>query len=102
MYWLHSPLYKVGSGEKAEYFYSYSDFINSKHGSGQVIRIKGLGQLETDDLKMTMFNEKNRKLTQIEYNSAGEDLLMDLMGQDVKPRRDFVFNVIDFGGIKIG
>lgn len=49
-----------------------------------------------------MFNEQNRRLEQIPYTFDGEELLLSLMGNEVQPRKDFIFNEIDFGGIKIG
>lgn len=102
MCWLRSPLFKVGEGKNAEYFYSYKEFTENTHGSGQIIRVKGLGQLEAEDLIATMFNKEKRRLDTINYTDEGIRELRELMGNDVAPRKDFIFNRIDFGGIKIG
>ena len=103
MYWLRSPLYKIGMGKTARYYYSYEEFLNANYkGNEQIIRVKGLGQLEGEDFAMTMFNLENRRLEPIPYTEDGEELLLSLMGKEVAPRKDFIFNNIDFGGIKIG
>lgn len=41
-YWLRSPLFKVGSGNAAKYYYTFDEFSNSgNHGKDQIIRVKG-------------------------------------------------------------
>ena len=103
MCWLRSPLFKMGSGKTAKYYYSYEEFLAANHNSKeQIIRVKGLGQLEAEDLTLTMFNKENRRLEPIPYTEEGLYELLTLMGTDVGPRKEFIFNNIDFGGIKIG
>ena len=103
MCWLRSPLFKVGSGKTAKYYSSYEEFLAANHNSKeQIIRVKGLGQLEAEDLTLTMFNKENRRLEPIPYTEEGLYELLTLMGTDVGPRKEFIFNNIDFGGIKIG
>lgn len=99
MYWLRCPLFKQGKN----YYYTYEEFIEAERTSkAQIIRFKGIGQLEGVDLKETMFNPQKRHLEPITFEDDGLELLQDLMGSKVEPRKDFVFNCIDFGGIKIG
>ena len=99
MYWLRCPLFKQGKN----YYYTYEEFIEAERTSkAQIIRFKGIGQLEGADLKETMFNPQKRHLEPITFEDDGLELLQDLMGSKVEPRKDFVFNCIDFGGIKIG
>ena len=99
MYWLRCPLFKQGKN----YYYTYEEFIEAERTSkAQIIRFKGVGQLEGTDLKETMFNPQKRHLEPITFEDDGLELLQDLMGSSVEPRKDFVFNCIDFGGIKIG
>ena len=99
MYWLRCPLFKQGKN----YYYTYEEFIEAERTSkAQIIRFKGIGQLEGVDLKETMFNPQKRHLEPITFEDDGLELLQDLMGPKVEPRKDFVFNCIDFGGIKIG
>ena len=99
MYWLRCPLFKQGKN----YYYTYEEFIEAERTSkAQIIRFKGIGQLEGVDLKETMFNPQKRHLEPITFEDDGLELLQDLMGSKVETRKDFVFNCIDFGGIKIG
>lgn len=99
VYWLRCPLFKQGK----DYYYSYEEFLAAESRSKeQIIRFKGIGQLTGVDLAATMFNPQKRHLEPIVYEDDGLELLQDLMGKDVEPRKDFVFNCIDFGGIKIG
>lgn len=99
MYWLRCPLFKQGKN----YYYTYEEFVEAERTSkAQIIRFKGIGQLEGLDLKETMFNPQKRHLEPITFEDDGLELLQDLMGSSVEPRKDFVFNCIDFGGIKIG
>lgn len=99
MYWLHCPLFKQGHN----YYYTYEQFIEAERASKeQIIRVKGIGQLDDESLRETMFSVQKRFLEPIEFEDEGVEMLQELMGKDVEPRKEFVFNNIDFGGIKIG
>ena len=65
-----------------------------------VNRNKGLGEMSPDEIKDSMFNPKNQRLDVLEYDSEAINLLNDLMGEDIEPRKDFVFNKIDFSEIR--
>lgn len=52
--------------------------------------------MSDQDLKESMFNPEWQKMEQIQYSEEGIQSLLDLMGSDVEPRKDFVFNNIDF------
>ena len=65
--------------------------------TGTVKRIKGLGQLSEKDLKATMFSTTGgQKMDLIEYSEEGARQLERLMGIEIEPRKDYVFNEIDF------
>lgn len=93
--WLRAPLYKVGEGSKAKYYYTEEEFEKAPH-TGDIIRYKGLGQMSRQDLHDSMFNSDNQRLDVIQWSEEGVELLEDLMGTNVEPRKDFVFNNIDF------
>jgi DNA gyrase/topoisomerase IV subunit B len=64
---------------------------------GDLDRIKGLGQLEEADLKATMFSKTGgQKMEQIIYSEEAAQRLCELMGVDIKPRKEFVMSRIDF------
>lgn len=43
-----------------------------------------------------MFTDEFQRFEQMEYSPEAIDLLYDLMGTDIVPRRDFIFNNVDF------
>ena len=100
LYWLQSPLYIESDNNKnpKSWYYTDEDFNKAKtHLTGNIKRVKGLGQLNEKDLQATMFSTTGgQKLDLIEYSSEGAQQLINLMGTDITPRKEFVFNKIDF------
>lgn len=100
LFWLRSPLFieHDKNANPISWYYTDEDF-NKVRGSlkGDITRIKGLGALEEADLKATLFSTTGGQvIDEIEYSSEGIELLCDLMGIKVAPRKEFVFNNIDF------
>ena len=100
LFWLRSPLFieHDKNANPISWYYTDEDF-NKVRGSlkGDITRIKGLGALEEADLKATLFSTTGGQIMdEIEYSSEGIELLCDLMGIKVAPRKEFVFNNIDF------
>lgn len=52
--------------------------------------------MNAEDAEESMFNPEVQRLEVIMPTDEGEDLLNDLMGSDVEPKREFVFSHIDF------
>ena len=102
LYWLKSPLYIVDKNGKREYYYTEEEFRNRKENGGIIIRVKGLGQLAERDLKDSMFNPQWQHLEQLVPDEESIETLEQLMGDDVKPRKEFVTNNIDFGEFVYG
>ena len=94
LYWLRAPIYKVSAKNKNYYYYTEEEF--KKHPTGNIIKYKGLGQMDDDDLKESMFNPEWQRLEPIDFSQEGLDLLIDLMGPEVDYRKEFVYNNIDF------
>ena len=94
LYWLRAPIYKVTNGKKVSFYYSEEEFEN--HEKGEIIKYKGLGQMDEEDLKNSMFNPEFQHMDHIEYDVDGIETLEQLMGNQVQYRKDFVFNNIDF------
>ena len=57
--------------------------------------------MSDEDLKNSMFNEQWQHLEPIEYSDKGINTLLELMSEDVEPRKDFVFNNIDFSNFEV-
>lgn len=98
LYWLRAPIYKVTNGKKVSFYYSEEEFEN--HEKGEIIKYKGLGQMNEEDLRNSLFNEKWQHLEQITATDEGIQVLTSLMGEDVTPRKEFV-QKIDFGGFNL-
>jgi len=94
LYWLKAPLYKVTQGKKRYYYYDDTEL--SKGVKGEIIRYKGLGQMNPCDVEESMFHSEFQRLEQLTVTDEGIRLLEALMGEDVAPRKEFVFNEIDF------
>jgi DNA gyrase subunit B len=59
----------------------------------QMYRFKGLGEMDAKELFETTMNPAKRKLLRIELTDAveAEEMFVKLMGEEVEPRRDFIF-----------
>lgn len=101
LFWLRSPLYVVFNKRKNHYYYNDKEFEQRpKNISGKISRMKGLGSLDPEIARDSMFNMENQRLEHIKYSDEGIDLLYDLMGENIQPRKDFVMKNIDFSVIK--
>ena len=99
--WLRSPLYIVTNGKTESYYFTDEEF-NAAKGKikGEVQRNKGLGSLEPEQAKKSMFDPTYQRLDVMEYSEDAMNLLYDLMGEDVEPRREFIMQNVDFSEIR--
>lgn len=98
--WLRSPLYIVTNGKTESYYFTDAEFDAAKGKiKGEVQRNKGLGALEPEQAKRSMFSPEYQRMDVMEYDESAMDLLYELMGEDVEPRRDFIMNNVDFSEI---
>ena len=96
--WLKAPLYKVEHAGKTNYYFTEAELpANCK---GEITRHKGLGEMQPEDVEQSMFG-KYQRLEQIVPSQDGFITLEHLMGKDVQPRKEFVFNNIDFSTIEV-
>ena len=92
------PLYKVVP-KKGEGEYLYDDKVLEKYrkahpnGGFTLQRYKGLGEMDADQLWETTLNPETRILKQVEIEDAmmAADITSMLMGNDVAPRRKFIY-----------
>lgn len=98
--WLRAPLYKVKYTKQTLFAYNDEELkgIQKKHGAGTVTRIKGLGELDAEDIRSSMFNAKEQRLEVLTYFNRDDAItqLEMLMGSDVPSRREFIMDNIDF------
>lgn len=97
------PFYKLTRkvNKKLEIMYAWSDIelkkLLRKH-SYQIQRFKGLGEMNADQLWDTTMNPQSRKLIQVHIDDVNltDKHLQTLMGDDVKPRREWIEDHVDF------
>ena len=99
--WLRSPLYIVTNGNKESYYFTDEEF-NAVRGKikGDVQRNKGLGSLEPEQARKSMFSDEYQHMDVLQATPDALYLLSQLMGEDVGPRKDYIFNKIDFSEIR--
>ena len=98
--WLQAPLYKLSKGKQAMFAYNDKELreLEETHKGWERTRFKGLGELSAEDVKDSMLHPDNRRLEVLtieDFEEAAESLNM-LMGTKVDPRREFLFENVDF------
>ena len=99
--WLRSPLYIVENKGKESYYFTDDEFNKVRNKvKGEVTRAKGLGELPAETARASMFTPEYQRIDVMEWNDRAIDLLYDLMGEDVEPRRDFIMKKVDFSKVR--
>ena len=99
--WLRSPLYIVKNGTREQYFFTDEEFNGARSTiKGEVTRAKGLGALSADQARASMFNTEHQRMDVMMPTPEAIMLLEALMGEPVAPRKQFVFNEVDFSEVK--
>ena len=102
VHWLRCPLFIAydKNMQPISWYYTNEELAAAKAKGkikGDLDRIKGLGQLEEADLKATMFSTTGgQKVDKIIYSPEAAKRLCELMGIDIKARKEFVMSRIDF------
>ena len=98
--WLRAPLYKLQKGNNKLFAYDDNELakVRKGHENWDITRAKGLGEFNPEDMEQSMLHPQNRRLeilSMTDVEAAAESLQM-LMGIDVEPRREFLFENVDF------
>lgn len=92
--WLHAPLYKVTKGNKKYYYYTEEEL--AKGVKGEQIHFKGLGEMDDLTDNKVMFDPATQRLETLTWSDELPMVIEALMGKDSEPKKEFVFNRIDF------
>ena len=101
--WLRSPLYIEEYKGKETYYFTDEELEKAKKKNkikGHLQRNKGLGALEAEQARNSMFSPEYQRLDVMEWDDEAIDLLYDLMGEDVECRRKFIMEKVDFTTIR--
>lgn len=97
VYAAQPPLYQLNYNKNIKY--AYSDLEKEKYleeipkeTKVNIQRYKGLGEMDAEQLWETTMNPANRTLLKINIDDVieADKALTDLMGEEVKPRREFL------------
>ena len=99
--WLRSPLYIVKNGKEESYYFTDEE-MNAVRGTitGEVQRNKGLGSLSDDQAHRSMFTPEFQRIDTFVLTEESEKLLLELIGDEVAPRKEFIFENVDFSEIR--
>ena len=89
------PLDKVTMGTKIQYLKddaALSEFRKSTSRGFELGRMKGLGEMDPEEMAETVMNTQTRTLKQITMEDAAQvaSVFMNLMGESVTPRKKFI------------
>lgn len=90
-----TPLYIIRNKGKEEYLYTEAEMDEYKrtHSSGyEVLRAKGLGELNPADLRKVCFENERYKRITINDAVACTELLNTLMGTNVEKRKQYIYD----------
>ena len=89
------PLYKVTTGTKFQYLKDDAElnaYRQSHSRNFELGRMKGLGEMDPNEMAETVMNPETRILKQITMDDVQEvaETFMNLMGESVTPRKKFI------------
>lgn len=89
-----TPLYIANYKNKDYYIYTeeeLAEFRKDKNEKFSLRHIKGLGELDPQDLKKVCFDNELYKRINVSDIKKAEQLLQTLMGKEVTPRKEYIY-----------
>ncbi|MBU1077808.1 MAG: hypothetical protein KKH98_10985 [Spirochaetes bacterium] len=68
-YYAETPLYAINEKNNFVPLWTNEDITNARNANKPLLRVKGLGEMNPDQLKVVLINEKTRRLIPITYSS---------------------------------
>src|SRR3989442_801378 len=95
LYMAQPPLYKVFKGKQVVWCHSEAErdkAVRQLGKNAEVSRMKGLGEMNADELWETTMNPQTRVLLRVHVEDAAavNETFEKLMGPDVEPRKKFI------------
>ncbi len=99
IYAAQPPLYRIMHGKTRKYVLDdkeLNEYLNSLpdnvRGKAEIARMKGLGEMDAEELNETTMDINQRTLRKITVDDcmAADAIFEKLMGEDVEPRRKFI------------
>ena len=109
VYAANPPLYKIVYGKNIKYVLSddeKDEYVKTLPANAKytITRMKGLGEMDADELRDTTMSKEFRILRQIKVDDimAADEIFTTLMGEEVEPRRKFIEeNALDVENLDI-
>jgi DNA gyrase subunit B len=99
LYLAQPPLYCVETNKQKLYCYTEEELqtILNQHTKTKVVRFKGLGEMDAEQLAETTMQPETRHLIQLEISDAAEAerMVSILMGSDVALRKQHIANQVN-------
>ncbi|MCL4116461.1 UNVERIFIED_CONTAM: hypothetical protein GTU68_049853 [Idotea baltica] len=97
IYIAQPPLYRVIQNRKTRYVQTHEEMMNELielglNGTSVIVRFKGLGEMNPDELWETSMDPDKRVLLRVTLEDAvaADEMFRVLMGDQVEPRREFI------------
>ena len=99
LYLAQPPLYCVDLGKSRIFAWTDQEMqlLVKQNPKSKVVRFKGLGEMDADQLADTTMNVENRRLIKLELNDLAESerMVSVLMGSNVQLRKDHIINQVN-------